>query len=129
VSKTIDDARRLIESRLAEIRTEAGQLERVLSALGETSASRPRRKVTKTVNAASDKGRRSPRSGPAAGRRATRGQRGRQLLAEIEESPGARPSELAESIGIRPTQVSVLLAKARADKLIVKSGKGYALRS
>lgn len=31
-------------------------------------------------------------------------------------------------MGVRPTQVSVLIAKARAEKLIVKCGKGYAPR-
>jgi hypothetical protein len=40
----------------------------------------------------------------------------------------SRPSELAVEIGIAPGQVSVLLAKARAEKLIVKKGAGYALK-
>jgi hypothetical protein len=31
-------------------------------------------------------------------------------------------------IGIRPTQVSALIAKARGEKLIVKSGEGYTLK-
>jgi Mn-dependent DtxR family transcriptional regulator len=46
----------------------------------------------------------------------------------IKASPGARPSELAKEMGVRPTQVSVLIAKARADKLVVKKGEGYALK-
>jgi MarR family len=71
--------------------------------------------------------RRAP--GTAATRRAPRGRRREELLAAIGASPGARPSELAAAIGIRPTQVSVLIARARAEKLIVKSGKGYALKS
>jgi len=65
------------------------------------------------------------RKGP---RRAARGERREQLRAAIKASPGARPSELAEAIGIRPTQVSVLIAKLRGERLIVKRGKGYELR-
>jgi predicted transcriptional regulator len=59
---------------------------------------------------------------------APRGQRREQLLAAIEAKPGARLSELAGEIGIAPGQVSALLAKARAEKLIVMQGAGYALK-
>jgi hypothetical protein len=65
---------------------------------------------------------------PKAGRRAARGQRREELLAAIRADPGARPSELAKAIGIKPTQVHGLITKARAEKLIVKKGKGYALK-
>jgi predicted transcriptional regulator len=68
----------------------------------------------------------SRRKGPG---RAARGERREQLLGAIGASPGARPSELAAAIGIRPTQVSVLIAKLRGERLIVKDGKGYALKS
>ena len=32
-------------------------------------------------------------------------------------------------MGVRPTQVHVLIAKARAEELIVQRGQGYALKS
>jgi DNA-binding transcriptional ArsR family regulator len=139
VSETIDDARHLIETRLAEIRAEAGQLERALAGLGKETARRPGRRgprsrrtgtaPAKVVSATS--GRRATprrRSAPRrkAAKRAARGERREQVLAAIAASPGARPSELAAAIGIRPTQVSVLIAKLRGEGLIVKSGKGYA---
>jgi hypothetical protein len=133
VSKPIDDARRLIESRLAEIEAEARRLERAVASLGEGSPSRrrrpgrPRKSEDKVEPASPSPGRRAPR-GRKAGRRAARGQRRVELLAAIKASPGARPSELAQSIGIRPTQIHALIAKARAEKLIVKSGQGYALK-
>lgn len=130
---TIDDARRMIESRLAEIAVEASQIERALSHLGEGAIARPARRRRKTKGSAapastSGGGGRRPSRRKSAGR-APRGQRRAELLAAIEASPGARPSELAARIGIRPTQVSVLIAKARAEKLIIKSGEGYALKS
>ncbi len=59
---------------------------------------------------------------------APRGQRRQQLLAAIEAKPGARHTELAAEIGIASGQVSALLAKVRAEKLVVKMGVGYALK-
>jgi hypothetical protein len=50
-------------------------------------------------------------------------------LAAIKASPGARPAELAKSIGVKSTQVHSLIAKARAEKLVVKRGDGYALKA
>ncbi len=132
MSDTIHDARRLIESRLAEIAAEAEQLERALAHLGKGSPRDPGRRSTSRDSTApppASKPRRRRTSKVGAGKRAARGERGEQLLAAIGASPGARPSELAETIGIRPTQVSVLIAKARGERLIVKSGKGYALGS
>lgn len=116
MSDAIDAARKLITDRLNVIEAEAGQLRRALESLGEGSAlatPKPRRK-----------------RGPGKRRRAQapRGQRREQLLAAIGAKPGARPSELAAEIGIAPGQVSALLAKARAGKLIVKKGAGYALK-
>ncbi len=77
---------------------------------------------------------RSPRKSSAAkrrrrGGRALRGQRREELLAAVKTtSPGARPSELAQAIGISANQVHGLIAKARADKLLVKGSKGYPLK-
>jgi hypothetical protein len=129
VSETIDDARRLIESRLAEIEAETSRLDHALPHLGQAEG-RPRRRRGKTTAASpppAGGGRRKP-TRRKVGKRAPRGRRREQLLAAIEASPGARPSELAKTIGIRPTQVSVLIAKGRAEKLIVKSGEVYALK-
>jgi len=53
----------------------------------------------------------------------------RELIAAVKANSGARPSELAKSIGVKPAQVHALISKARADKLIVKRGKGYALKA
>lgn len=125
----IDDARQLIQSRLAEIDAEANSLERAIAGLGEGSApkrrlGRPRKRVTAAAL--------KPKRGTARKRkpaRAPRGQRREQLLAAIKANPGARPGELARMIGAAPAQVSNLISKARAEKLIVKRAEGYALRT
>ena len=116
---TIEAARKLITNRLRELEADAKQLERVLKSMGESDRSHS--------------GAPKPRRKRAAGKRhrrtlAPRGRRREQLLAAIKAKPGARPSELASEIGISPAQVSSLLAKARAEKLIVKKGAGYALK-
>jgi hypothetical protein len=129
---TIDDARQLIESRLTELDAEAKKLARALASLGEGNTSRrhgpgrPPDPVAAGSPAPPKPGRRR-RPGPT--ERAPRGQRRQELLAAIKAEPGARPSALARSIGIRPTQVHALIAKARAEKLIVKRGEGFALKS
>jgi predicted Rossmann fold nucleotide-binding protein DprA/Smf involved in DNA uptake len=129
---TIDDVRRLLQTRIAEIDAEKKGLERAMAAMSEGSGPRdPRRRRSKSVAAAtsapaSPSSRTAPKAAPA--KRAPRGQRREELLDAIEAEPGARPSKLAETIGIRPTQVSVLLAKLRAEKLIGKDGEGYALK-
>jgi hypothetical protein len=127
----IDDARQLIQSRLAEIDAEAKRLERAVASLGEGTVRKRRRgrpQGSAPALAAPPKRKRAPRERKSS-KRAPRGQRREQLLAAIKATPGARPSELAKSIGVKPTQVHALIAKARADKLIVKNGNGYALKS
>jgi hypothetical protein len=130
VPDTIDDARRLIQSRLDELDTEAKQLERALASLGEGSGP-PRRRPRRPSRSAAVSTRPKPTPAPRRRRskRAARGQRREQLLAAIKATPGARPSELARSIGIRSTQVHALIAKARAEKLIVKKGAGYVVKA
>lgn len=129
MSSSIDDVSQLIASRLADLDTEAKQLKRALVSLGKGSSSRrrpghPRKRAA--VKASAPAKPRDARNRKK-GKRAPRGQRREQLLAVLKATPGARPSELAEAIGVKPAQVHALIAKARAEKLIVKSGKGYVL--
>jgi hypothetical protein len=129
----IDDARNLIQSRLADLEDEADRLERALAGLGERSGQggrrpgRPGKRAAAAASVPPKPKRHAPRK-PKLSKRAPRGQRREELLAAIKAEPGARPSALAKSIGIKPTQVHALIAKARAEKLIVKRGKGYALK-
>lgn len=116
---TIDAARKLITERLRAIEAEVGRLHQALTSMGESDGSAPASGKPRRKRTASKRRRRS---------QAPRGQRREQLLAAIAAKPGARPSELAAEIGIAPGQVSTLLAKARAEKLIVKQGAGYALK-
>jgi hypothetical protein len=121
MSETTEQVRALLHVRLEEIHAEAERLERAVVSLTGAPADGP--------SAA------SPHRGPRAaahrprGRRAARGERQVQLLAQLERSPGATSAELARVIGVAPSQASVLIAKAKAQKLIVRSGVGYAVKA
>jgi MarR family len=131
VPDPIDDARRLLQSRLAEIDEEVGKLGRAIESLGgrkDSDRRRPGRAPNAAAATSSKPDRRGARRGKGV-RRAARGQRGEELLAAIKAAPGARPSELAEAMGVRSSHVSLLIAKARAENLIVRRGDGYALKA
>jgi len=114
---TIDRARAVIEARLAELDAEAKQLRSALEGLGHRRTGKPGRPRGSAAPARHRK--------PA---RAPRGKRREQLLAALKAKPGARPSEIALEIGVSANQVHGLIKAARKDKLVVKRGKGYALK-
>lgn len=124
---TIDRARSVIQSRLAELDTEAKDLRRALVSLGERPAPRRRGGRPKKAAAPAKAKPRAPRKRKAT-KRAPRGQRRDELLAAIKANPGTRPSELAREIGVSANQVHGLIKAARKEKLLVKKGKGYALK-
>jgi hypothetical protein len=118
----IDAARKLIAARLDEIEAEAKRLEAALAGLGERAASGP------AVRSPARKKKRVTKPRRRRKAKAPRGRRREQLLAAIAANPGARPAELAGVLGIGPSQASALIAKARAENLVVKKGAGYALK-
>lgn len=121
MSETIQRVRDLIEARLLELNEEAQRLEKAVEdfgsgGLGPTERRRQRRKRA-----------RSKRAGARRGRRAQRGQRRDELLAALEENPGARTSDLAKQLGVSASQASGLSRKLRRQGLVRKSGRGYRL--
>ena len=126
---TIDRARSVIQSRLTELAAEAKDLERALASLGEKATPRRRRGRPKKSATAPATAKPRARRKHKTAKRAARGQRREQLLAAVKANPGARPAELARAIGVKPAQAHNLIARARKEKLLVKKGKGYALKS
>jgi sugar-specific transcriptional regulator TrmB len=107
----VDDARVLLESRLAAIEKEAGQIRRTLEHLSPNSGSTPTRKPGST--------RRGGR------KRAARGERQRQLVETIEKMPAATPLELADAIGVSSTQVHSMIRSLEGKSRVRKKGQGF----
>jgi MarR family len=134
--ETTEQVRALLQSRLEEIRAETESLQRALTSLraqagGGDSAPRrsPRRSASNGRRAASSPKRVSAAASKPRSRRAAPGERQAQLLAQLKKAPGATSADLARAIGVAPSQASVLIAKAKARKLVVKRGGGYALKA
>jgi septal ring factor EnvC (AmiA/AmiB activator) len=112
---TLEQARSALQQRLKELRSETGQVEKALAALGDSlpTSRRPRAKGRRTARRSSD--RRSPRSD--------------QFIAALKKEPGARVSEVAKKLGISPQQGHGIAKRLRDRGLIKKQGKGYAVKS
>jgi DNA-directed RNA polymerase specialized sigma24 family protein len=127
MADAITTAREAIESRIREIEEEVKRLRGALAELVEGDRRPTRRR------GGSGSGRRGSHSRRAVRRRrkaAPRGQRREQLLAHLEENPGATPAEIAKGMGTTPANVQNVLRSARRDKVVRKnSGGGYRLAS
>jgi hypothetical protein len=121
VSETIERVRDLIEARLLELNEEAERLEKALEEFGSDRLGAIERRRARRKRARSKRARSGRR------RRAKRGQRRDELVAAIEENPGARTSDLAEQLGVSASQASGLARRLQRQGLVRKSGSGYRL--
>ena len=111
-SNVVDQARGLIEKRLAELDDERKRLEGALKDLGgRRGPGRPR--------------------GSGGGRKRRRrkgGTRSEQAVKIITENPGITPSQIAERMGIQPNYMYRVMNELQKDKLVKKRGRGYFAR-
>jgi hypothetical protein len=110
------DVKAVIRERIAELDDERTKLQAALEALTGEERRRPRRRGSSGRSAV-----------PNAGARAKPGQRRSEVLSHLRKNPGARPSEIASSIGASAQQVSGVIGRLRSEKLVRKRGKGYGL--
>lgn len=115
---TVAKARELIRDRISEIDAERKQLEQSLAALTGKNGTR--------------RGPGRPRGSSNGSARTTigrapRGQRRQQVIEHVTKNPGARPSDIANALGVSANQVHGLITKLKADKLVKKQDKGYAI--
>jgi len=114
VTDAISQARELLEKELERAEGEIKKLRDAVAGLrGDSPTLRKARPPDKTRR--------------RTGKIAPRGQRREQLLGHLSAHPGAGATEIAKAIGTTPANVHNVLRQARDDKLIRKSGKGYAL--
>jgi len=117
ISSAIDDAREILEKRLAELDNERKRVERALSNLVEGKTRRgPGR----------PKGSTSKKSGaPKRRRRRRGGTRADQAVKLIEANPGISASEIAKTMRIKPNYLYRVLGDLEKERRVKKKGRQY----
>jgi hypothetical protein len=123
-TNVLDEARELVEKRLAELDEERKRLERALAELGGKAArrapGRPRgSKSTATAAAA-------PAAAPRKKRRKRRGgTRADQAVSLIEGAPGISASDVAKQMKIKPNYLYRVLGDLEKEGRVKKDGRQY----
>jgi transposase-like protein len=125
-NSVVDDARELVEKRLAELNEERERLERALAELGgkvtRRSPGRPRGRAKAAAAAA-------PAAASAGTGRKRRGRRGGtradQAVKLIEKQPGISASDVAKTMKIKPNYLYRVLGDLEKDGRVKKDGRNY----
>src|SRR4051812_11285675 len=128
-TNVVDDARELVEKRLAEINEERERLERALAELGgkvtRRSPGRPRGRAKAAAGAPSGTAT-GPSSGSGRKRRKRRGgTRADQAVKLIESQPGISASDVAKTMKIKPNYLYRVLGDLEKEGRVKKDGRQY----
>ncbi len=120
-TNVLDEARELVQKRLADLDEERKRLERALAELGGKSTrrapGRPRgSKSTSTNRAAATPRRRRKRRG---------GTRADQAVGLIEGAPGISASDVAKQMKIKPNYLYRVLGDLEKEGRVKKDGRQY----
>lgn len=120
-TNALDEARQLVERRLAELDEERKRLERALAELGGKTSTRrgpgrPRGSSKKTTAAAGAPRRRRKRRG---------GTRADQAVKLIQDQPGIGASEVAKAMKIKPNYLYRVLGDLEKEGRVKKDGRQY----
>jgi transposase-like protein len=118
----VDDARALVERRLAELNEERERLERALAELGgkvtRRAPGRPRgRKAASASTGTAKTGRKR--------RRRRGGTRADQAVQLIEKQPGISASDVAKTMKIKPNYLYRVLGDLEKEGRVKKDGRNY----
>jgi hypothetical protein len=109
-AEVMDEARRLIERRLAELDDERTRLERALSGLGGEAERR---------------GPSRPARGRGRPRRRRKGGRSAQVQKLIAANPGVAVPDIAKNLKVKPPYLYTLLGKLTKEGVVQKKGRQY----
>lgn len=116
-SNVLDEARQLVQKRLADLDEERKRLERALAELGG--------KVTKRAPGR-PRGSSAKKSGAAPKRRKRRGgTRADQAVKLIESQPGISASDVAKTMKIKPNYLYRVLGDLEKEGRVKKDGRQY----
>jgi transposase-like protein len=127
-NSVVDDARGLVEKRLAELNEERERLERALAELGgkvttRRSPGRPRGRAKAAPSAASGSKTTAPAKRKRRGRRG--GTRADQAVKLIEQQPGISASDVAKTMKIKPNYLYRVLGDLEKEGRVKKDGRNY----
>jgi sugar-specific transcriptional regulator TrmB len=120
-TNVLDEARQLVERRLADLEEERKRLERALAELGGKATrrrgpGRPRGSSNKATTAAAPRRRRRKRRG---------GTRADQAVKLIESQPGISASDVAKTMKIKPNYLYRVLGDLEKEGRVKKDGRQY----
>ena len=123
-SNVLDEARDLVQKRLADLEDERKRLERALAELGgkattRRSPGRPRGSKSTTSASAAPGGTRKKR------RKRRGGTRADQAVALIESQPGISASDVAKTMKIKPNYLYRVLGDLEKEGRVKKDGRQY----
>jgi len=120
-NNVLDEARQLVERRLADLDEERQRLERALAELGgKATRRRPGRPRGSSKKAAT-----GSTAAPRRRRKRRGGTRGEQAVKLIEEQPGISASEVAKSMKIKPNYLYRVLGDLEKEGRVKKDGRQY----
>jgi sugar-specific transcriptional regulator TrmB len=124
-TNVLDEARQLVERRLADLDEERQRLERALAELGgKATRRRPGRPKGSSSKATSGD---TPSTGSPKRRRRKRrgGTRADQAVKLIEEQPGISASNVAKTMNIKPNYLYRVLSDLEKEGRVKKDGRQY----
>jgi hypothetical protein len=123
-TNVLDEARALLERRLADLHEERQRLERALAGLGgkaKRSPGRPRGSASTSTPTAAPKAARSPKKR----RRRRGGTRADQAVDLITSQPGISASDVAKTMKIKPNYLYRVLGDLEKEGRVKKDGRQY----
>jgi hypothetical protein len=124
----LDEARDLVQRRLAELDDERKRLERALAELGGKAAGRVGRRPGRPPGSGAKSaasGTKAGRGGARRGRRRRSGTRADQAVALVEGSPGISAAEVAKTMKIKPNYLYRVLGDLEKEGRVKKRGRQY----
>jgi len=126
-TNVLDEARQLVEGRLAELADERRRLERALAELGGKAKRSPGRPRGSASTASTPKASRGPKAsgGPKKRRRRKGGTRADQAVDLITSQPGISASDVAKTMKIKPNYLYRVLGDLEKEGRVKKDGRQY----
>ncbi len=123
-TNVLDEARELLERRLADLHDERQRLERALAELGgkvKRSPGRPRGSASTSAPTRAPKASRAPKKR----RRRRGGTRADQAVELITSKPGISASDVAKTMKIKPNYLYRVLGDLEKEGRVKKDGRQY----